>query len=427
MLTFAVLAVLGAQVTSPGLETVQIPISTFRSSQLQYHLPDGVSIGSTKAAALGGQPPQATAQSGIPGIDSIANWTGSFVVPGYDRSGNPRSVWPYAMIGRAPESASTTSISAPIIPVIVDLLLPNGTVAVYQGRPLSFDPTPYIGPMLQSPLFENYNFLGDVTQYTDALYRLEFADRTPGNSWHTNLVPKVKQARHMGVPWGSWEFGVDEAGHLVAAVEVSTWFALLFPPDYPFDDKTVIGAAELAGDMTTRDLSIFATYNIGLFDGSTGRCCIGGFHEYDFEPGIPENGNLPRLYVMAWASWYDPGFFIYGANDVAPFSHELAEAMHDPFVSNLVPWSLSVDPIFGFRTCEDLLEVGDITEVFSSNSIFAAQSHGRTYHLQNEATFNWFAAQSPSRARNGAYSFPDESTLLTLSPPNLTVGCNPAP
>jgi hypothetical protein len=427
LLTFAVLTILGAQVTSPGLDAAQVPVSLLRNSQLQFHTPNGSSFGSTKAARLGGQPPRASAQSGIPGIDSIANWTGSFVAPGYDRNGNPRSVWPYAMIGRAPESASMTSITAPIVPIIVDLLLPDGTIAIYQGTPLSLDPTPYIGPLLQSPLFENFNLLGDVTQYTDALYRLEFADRTPGNSWHTNLVPKVKQARHMRVPWGAWIFGIDEAGHLLAGVESSTWFALLFPPDYPFDDSTIIGAAELAGDMTTRDLSIFATYNIALYDGTTGRCCVGGFHEYDFEPGVPENGNLPRLYVMAWASWYDPGFFVLGGTDIMPFSHELAEAFHDPFISNLVPWSLSVDPIFGNRTCTDLMEVGDIVEVLSSNPVFAAQSHGRTYHLQNEATFSWFAGQSPSVARNGAYSFPDESTLIRLSPPNLTVGCTPAP
>lgn len=427
MLTLAVLAILGAQGTSPGLDAVQVPVSLLRNSPLQFHVPGGASFGSAKAARLGGQPPRAGAQSGIPGIDSIANWTGSFVVPGYDRAGNPQSVWPYAMIGSAPETAGNTSIQAPVIPVVVDLLLPDGTIAVYQGTPLSFDPTPYIGPMLQSPLFENYNFLGDVTQYTDALYRLEFADRTPGNSWHTSLVPKVKQARHVRVPFGAWIFGVDEAGHRFAAVDANTWFALLFPPDYPFDGSTVIGAAELAGDMTTHDLSLFATYNIALYFGPTHQCCVGGFHEYDFEPGVPENGNLPRLYVMAWASWYDPGFFVFGGNDVMPFSHELAEAFHDPFLTNFTPWSLSVDPIFGFQTCEYRMEVGDITEVLSSNPVFAAQSHGRTYHLQNEATFNWFAAQSPSRARNAAYSFPDESTLFALGPPNLTVGCKPAP
>ena len=57
---------------------------------------------------------------------------------------------------------------------------------------------------------------------------------------------------------------------------------------------------------------------------------------------------------------------------------------------------------------------------------FSLQSHGMTYHPQNEAMFSWFAFQSPSTAANGSYSFPDETTLTTLSPGPLKPGCVPA-
>src|ERR1700761_1815676 len=59
---------------------------------------------------------------GVAGIDSIANWTDSFTAPGYDYFGNPQTVWPYAMVGTAPETGHTTKIPAPVIPVTVQLL-----------------------------------------------------------------------------------------------------------------------------------------------------------------------------------------------------------------------------------------------------------------------------------------------------------------
>jgi len=42
--------------------------------------------------------------------------------------------------------------------------------------------------------------------------------------------------------------------------------------------------------------------------------------------------------------------------------------------------------------------------------------NGMTYHPQNVALLPWFEFQSPSTAIDGAYSYPDESTLPTLSP-----------
>jgi hypothetical protein len=53
--------------------------------------------------------------------------------------------------------------------------------------------------------------------------------------------------------------------------------------------------------------------------------------------------------------------------------------------------------------------------------------HNRTYHPQNEALFSWFAFESLSTARLKAYSFPDETTVMPLSPGPLLPGCVPAP
>ncbi len=62
------------------------------------------------------------------------------------------------------------------------------------------------------------------------------------------------------------------------------------------------------------------------------QCCVLGFHSFDFEPGIPENGNLTRAYMMDYSSWISPGLFGAGFQDVTALSHEVAETFNDPFV-----------------------------------------------------------------------------------------------
>jgi hypothetical protein len=102
-------------------------------------------------------------------------------------------------------------------------------------------------------------------------------------------------------------------------------------------------------------------------------------------------------------------------------SHEISETFNDPFVvsdgkHNLTPWWLSPN-----GNCQDDLEVGDVIEGLrnASNPI---KMNGMTYHPQNEALLPWFEFQSPSSAIDGAYSYPDEGTLTTLSPIELP-GC----
>ena len=72
---------------------------------------------------------QAATLASVPNIDSLANWTDQFSAPGFDFTGNPQDVWPYSMVGAPPESGRTTVIRAPIIPVTVQLLGPDGKVA----------------------------------------------------------------------------------------------------------------------------------------------------------------------------------------------------------------------------------------------------------------------------------------------------------
>jgi hypothetical protein len=79
----------------------KLPLSVLRHSRLNSKAHDKfANFGKAKANA--GLKTAATV--GIPGVDSIVNWSDSFTSPGFDFFGNPQSEWPYTMVGTPPES-----------------------------------------------------------------------------------------------------------------------------------------------------------------------------------------------------------------------------------------------------------------------------------------------------------------------------------
>lgn len=371
----------------------------------------------------------AASTAGTPGVDSLANWSDQFTAPGFDDNGNPQSVWPFTMVGNPPEAGGTTFINAPIVPVTVELLGPTGTPA------FTFSPgADIVGAALGSPMFVPFLYTSGIGQFNDQMMRASFWNRIhrhgDDNGWHTNLVPRLRTRRTMRIPFmtpagtQAWFVFVDANNKPVLTVIDENVFAnLLFPATVPVTADTPIGAAELAGEITTRDMSTFLFNNVALFAGNINNCCILGFHTYDLEPGDRRNGNRERRFVLNFSSWLSPGLFFFGFEDITPWSHELNETFNDPFVNNATPWWLSVDPFTGSGLCQNNLETGDVVEVLTSVPVYQVAINGRTYHPQNEAMFPWFAFQSPSTARMGAYSFPDETTLTALSPAPLLPGC----
>ena len=432
LVSLAILAVATYPLTTVAQTAIanrQLPATTLLKMKPQHPSQNLKGYGTTKNAGV-----HPAVSAGIPGIDSIVNWSGEFESPGYDSNGNPQSVWPYTMVGNSPQSGQSAFISAPVVPVTVQLLGPDGSVA------LTFGPDgKVIDAALGSPEFVPNFYTNGVGQFNDQMMRAEFANVLngwAGEAWHTILFPKLRKARTIKVPYltaggtPAWYYFTNAAGQpVLSAIDDATFGNLLFPATYPFDSSTPVGAAELAGDITTHDLSTFLFNNTVLFSGgSINNCCVLGFHSYDYEPGIPKNGDLPRLYVLNYSTWISPGLFLFGFGDMTPWSHEMAETFNDPFDNNVTPWWLSVDPFTGAGNCQNDLEVGDVVEVLDSlNPVSTIPGNGLTYHPQNVALFPWFASESPSPARLGAYSFPDETTLLSLSPGPLLPGCVAAP
>ncbi|MFI5274824.1 MAG: hypothetical protein ACHQ4H_17475 [Ktedonobacterales bacterium] len=391
----------------------QVTIGALKNAHPQF-----ASLGAKGPEAKKAHPQNSTC---VAGLDTITNFCGQYTVAGVDSHGAANSTWFYNMVGNAPQQTGpgTTTFDAPIIPVAIQLLNADGTVA------LTYDPLQFVRPVLNSPVFSTtkYSSGPKPTQFTDALQRAEFFNQAK-NSWHTMLDPRVKTERTMKIPAGSYQFALNADGSccLFVLVDSGVFQNLLFPPNFPVDNTTVIGAAELAGDITTKDISTFLFPNTFLYIGDPSNCCIIGFHSFDFEPGVPSNGGLPRAYVVQYASWISPGIFGGGFEDITALSHEMSETFNDPFVTqfnnlDVTPWWLSGG------NCQNDLETGDVVEGLANPTV-AITTHGYTYHPQTEAMLQWFESSGTSNAIDGAYSYPNES-VLTTSNISQNLNCTP--
>ena len=164
-----------------------------------------------------------------------------------------------------------------------------------------------------------------------------------------------------------------------------------------------------AGGFDTGSLNLVLLPNTFLFSmeqGNSGPLIV-GFHTFFFADTTPT-----PIWVTAFASWISPGIFI-GSDfgDVTALSHEISEAMNDPFLTNAVPaWEFPGVP----GSCLDLLETADPIEVLPQATVAVPiNSRGDrfVYHPQNQALLQWFKQRPVSDALGGAFSYPDTNTL----------------
>lgn len=365
--------------------------------------PEFGSIG-PQGAGLKGRP--SPTGIGAPYISSIENWTQAAPdAPGF-------SFWD--TVGTSPSTNGTTSFNAPVVPVVVSLRNPDGSQAYDNGQPLISSPSQYVLPTLESPVFSKttYSSSSIPTQFTDAVQRAEYWGQEQKN-WHTELSPTVKAPLQMNIPYGDYYYALNSDGTCCSyiLVDYNEFGALMFPPTYPVDNTTVMGQAELNGDVNTKSISTFLFPNTFLYEnGDPNDCCVLGYHTFDYEPGAQSSGGVPRAYVMNWASWISPGLFGPSFTDVTGLSHELSEIFNDPFVGafgdNQTPWYAAPN---GY-VCQNVRETGDVIEGLP-NATYPITMNGFTYHPQNEALLPWFEFAQHSTAIDGAYSYPDESVL----------------
>jgi hypothetical protein len=363
---------------------------------------------------------QAHARFGAPNIDSLPNWNDHYFADGFDADGNPNRHWYTNTLGNPPQLGGTTLINVAIVPVIVDLRNADGSPRFVNGQPLVSSPEAFVTPVLNSPIFaySNWSSSSIPTQFIDAFQRASYFSNAK-DDWHTLLVPSIKTPRRMILNQGSYLFALNNDGSCCAVILVDPHASdnAMFPTT-PTDTTTVIGATENAGDMTTKDLTVFLFYNTLEYQPDPFILST-GYHSWDFEPADPnDKKSTDKYYLMAYVNWISPDLFIpeFEIKDISTLSHEMAEVINDPFVftsfwNNMTPWWLS--PNGG---CGDYLEVGDGAE-FLPNTLYPITMNGMTYNLQNEILVPWFKREAPSSALHNAYSYPDESVITALSSP----------
>ena len=152
-----------------------------------------------------------------------------------------------------------------------------------------------------------------------------------------------------------------------------------------------IPSLQAEGVIAPNQLAMFLLHNVVSQDtvGST-KCCTKGYHS--------AVGSPPQTYaVVDFNTSTDSKF---GAvHDITTSSHELAEWMNDPLVTNATPPWGNIGQVSG---CDSTLEVGDPLE----GTILDFSGFGSTYHPQELAFFSWFFndQHTPSLGAGGVFS-----------------------
>lgn len=307
---------------------------------------------------------------------SLEGWNGSFVYGG--------TTYKYNMVGSAPSSNTTASITTYIIPVKITITHRNGTKSVFDPEHVLSNGNTVVTNTVDSPLFESSTTytLGGVdvgtTQYIDAFQRANFWGTVSSHpNTHLLLSPIVLAEQSLS-PSRTYGKTGTAFGFTAAEVDIN-WFDAQLP--------NIIGKLGISPNQ----FPIFLLYDTYL---TQAGCCIGGYHSSE--------GSISNPQSYAEATYVDHvGAF---SQDVSALSHEIGEWADDPLTVNYN----------GNNTPCGILEVGDPEEGDANYGGFHYVLHGFTYNLQDLVFLPYFGAPT-STSVHGWLSFHDNTSLSVCS------------
>ena len=279
------------------------------------------------------------------------------------------------MLGTDPAAGSqTTRLRINLLPL--QLTFEDGGVTL--------DPTDRVQEILDSPIFRRSRYLSGTTQYADAMQRSSFWDDVQSRSrgYHVLLEkPTVLPTASLEVPAFAGH-GFQTATGPAGTVKTSFLFTLLPLLSNYYDPGA--GLIIVVKDVTGEDFL--------------------GFHF----TATPAGQTLPQTFI--WTGYFTPGVVVSPPKaDAYVLSHEVAEWINDPYLTNVVPvWNAPGGP----ACFNNLLETGDPVE-FLPHPSFEVAVQGRTYHVTDTAGISWFAHDVPSRQLGGAYSYAGNLTSFS--------------
>jgi hypothetical protein len=289
-----------------------------------------------------------------------------------------RGTYSGMLVGGNPflENPTKVTIDAVLIPLIVQIIQPNGSV-------VTFDPTapdtncdggfsvehrfknsPLVAP---SNLTFNGVSVGKV-QYIDGFMRAAFWDvPAPGFPNRTSYFNPLKWSfapafafppvpASVGVVNGT---GCDQTGVVAKSFFNSTL-------------KLFLPVLQAGGVISPTKFALFLTKNVSAAStiSPTPSGFLGGEH---FATGSP---------VQTWA-WAQYKHTTKASTDVEVASHEIGEWMNDPLVNNPTPsWGHEGE----VSNCSAVLEVGDPL----NKTPVPITLNGYKFHVQELAFFSWF-------------------------------------
>ena len=308
---------------------------------------------------------------------SLQSWNGSFTYSG--------TTYNYNMVGAAPSTNTSATITTYIIPVKITITNRNGTKTTFDPSHVLSNGNTVTTNTVQSPLFDSTTtyIQGGVnvgtTQYIDAFQRANFWGTVQSNPNSHLLLSVTTLAEQSLSPSRTFGKTGTPFGFTAAEVDIN-WFDSQIP--------TLISKLGIQPNQ----FPIFLLYNTYLTQ--NGGCCIGGYHSSEGSTSNPQS--------YAEATYVDHvGAF---SQDVSALSHEIGEWADDPLTVNFN----------GNNTPCGILEVGDPEEGFANYGAVTYPLHGFNYNLQDLVTLPYFGAPS-STSVNGWFSFQGNSSLFVCS------------
>lgn len=306
-----------------------------------------------------------------PPAAALPSWNGSFTYSGKNYS--------YNMVGTAPSSNTSTTITTYIIPVKIVITSRSGVKTTFDPSHVLSNGNTVTTNTTSSPIFDSsttYTQGGvDVgtTQYIDAFQRANFWGTVKTDTNSHLLLSETVLAEQTLSPTSSYGKTGSPFGFTAGEVDIN-WF-----------DAQLPGLISKLG-IQPNTFPIFLTYDVYLTQ--SGGCCIGGYHSSE--------GSVSNPQSYAEATYVDhAGAF---AQDVSALSHEVGEWADDPLTVNYN----------GNNTPCGILEVGDPLENNSNYGAYHYTLHGFTYNLQDLVTLPYFGAP-PSTSVNNWFTFQGES------------------
>jgi hypothetical protein len=366
--------------------------------QIANAFPDG---GTPQFTTDGGAAPLRTTRT-------VTYWSSAFTDP------TNGVTYPFTMVGTDPRGLGSTTVKAELVPLSFHFVAGNQRVSVldfpgYTARAVdvTMDASGRdVAQTLASPVFQRFRYDadlgGDTGQNGDVFMRAQFGKI--GTPYHVELAPTVLPTVSIEVPQNQGVAVVNARGVLVGRIDEG-WLG----------GRLQNLLQQLHVDPTT--LAIFVTHNVLLYANNDYLACCGlGFHGAD----SATNGNGKQaVQTYAYAAYVTPKTFVgfgdpaHGLADVHALSHEVAEWLADPFLTNGVqPWFAPTAPQYG---CTSLLEPGDplvgVYTPLAGNTDPGAQG---LWHPQDDAFLNWFARNGQPASLSpwdGRYTFNGPRTV----------------